>query len=75
MSITRLLQSAGDVQTALAEIESTIQSSRNRLLDVMGFKDEAEVASLYERATADLNRITRRDRVLRNRVRFDREVQ
>ena len=75
MSITRLLQSAGDVQTALAEIESTIQSSRNRLLDVMGFKDEAEVASLYERATADLNRINRRDRVLRSRVRFDREVQ
>ena len=75
MSITRLLQSAGDVQTALAEIESPIQSSRNRLLDVMGFKDEAEVASLYARATADLNRINRRDRVLRSRVRFDREVQ
>ena len=75
MSITRLLQSAGDVQTALAEIESTIHTSRDRIADAFGFKDAAQVASLYERATADLNRITRRDRVLRNRVRFDREVQ
>ena len=77
MSLTRLIESASELHahdSAIRAAQVAAETARTNFYDHIDRNDWRELAGEYERASADLNRIKARARVLRGRIHFDAEV-
>ncbi|HEX5426536.1 MAG TPA: hypothetical protein VFW94_23515 [Candidatus Acidoferrales bacterium] len=77
MGAPRLIRSAHeliDVENSREVADVQVSTLRARFGDFLSDSEWSELAGDYARATADLNRLNRRSRVLRGRIHFDAEV-